>query len=293
MQAWFRYGQPQYWVVVEGAELETGGRRAQQEPSAGEIRAIQRRQRRREQRQRQRQRITDIRGDQEGGGGSVGIESEKATGEVMVDSGKQQGSAVAAEGSRPRRVRFEEQVWGLEGLEALKQQLDRWSKECVVCQLVMEDQAGTGRMHTIWECRQEVAEGIRVESKHMDCRMKEVQAAVTAADQGGCGQCSVPQAMCARWQWDERQGQWVEDRTSRCQYERVLIPAMMAIAELGRVEGKRRVGAWLRGDGVDPRGEELEVCRWFGKSVWWEGVKVQQAVVVLIMLTRLNKVLLL
>jgi hypothetical protein len=78
--------------------------------------------------------------------------------------------------------------------------------------------------------------------------MKEVQAAVTAADQGGRGQCSVPQAMCARWQWDERQGQWVEDRTSRCQYERVLIPAMMAIAELGRVEGKRRVGAWLRGD---------------------------------------------
>jgi len=68
---------------------------------------------------------------------------------------------------------------------------------------------------------------------------------------------------------------------------------MMAIAELGRVEGKRRVGAWLRGDGVDQRGEELEVCRWFGKSVWWEGVKVQQAVVVLIMLTRLNKVLLL
>jgi hypothetical protein len=103
-------------------------------------------------------------------------------------------------------------------------------------------------MHTIWECQQEVAEGIRVESKHMDCRMKEVQAAVTAADQGGCGQCSVPQAMCARWRWDERQGQWVEDRTSRCQYERVLIPAMMAIAELGRVEGKRRVGAWLRGD---------------------------------------------
>jgi hypothetical protein len=29
---------------------------------------------------------------------------------------------------------------------------------------------------------------------------------------------------------------------------------MMAIAELGRVEGKRRVGAWLRGDGVGVRG---------------------------------------
>jgi hypothetical protein len=96
--------------------------------------------------------------------------------------------------------------------------------------------------------------------------------------------------MCARWQRDERQGQWVEDRMSRCQYERVLIPAMMAMAELGRVEGLRRVGAWLRGDRVDPRGEELEVCRWFGKSVQWEGVKVQQAVVVLMMLARLNKV---
>jgi hypothetical protein len=49
--------------------------------------------------------------------------------------------------------------------------------------------------------------------------------------------------MCTRWQWDRRQGQWVKDRTSRCQYKRVLIPVMMAIAELGRVEGKRRVRA--------------------------------------------------
>jgi hypothetical protein len=182
MQTWSHCAQPQYWVVVEGAESETGGRSAQQEPSAGKINAIRRRQRRRE--QRRRQRITDIR-DQERGGSRAVIESKKAIGEAIVDSGKRRGSAVAAQGSRPRRVRFEERVWGLEGLEALKQQLDRWSKECVVYQLVTEEQAGTGRTHTIWECQREAAERIRVESKHMDCRMKEVQAVVAAADRGG------------------------------------------------------------------------------------------------------------
>jgi hypothetical protein len=287
MQAWSRCRQPQYWVVVEGTESGTGGRSARPEPSAAEIKAIRQRQRRRG--RRQRQRMTGIR-VQEGGGGSAVIESEKATREVIVDRGKRGQSAAAADSSRPRRVRFDEQVWGLEGSEALKQQLDRWLKECIVCQLVTEEQAGPGRIHTIWECQQEAAEWIRVESKHMDCRMREVQTVVAAADQGWCGQCRVPQAMCGRWQWDQRQGQWVEDRTSRCQYKRVLIPAMMAIAELGKAEGRRRVGAWLRGDGVDPRGEELEVCRWFSKSVQWEGVKVQQAVVVLMMLARLNKV---
>jgi hypothetical protein len=64
-------------------------------------------------------------------------------------------------------------------------------------ELATEEQADTGRMHTIWECQQEAAEEIRVESRHMDCRMKEVRR---------CGQCSVPQTMGAMWQWDERQG---------------------------------------------------------------------------------------
>ena len=65
---------------------------------------------------------------------------------------------------------------------------------------------------------------------------------------------------------------------------------MMVMAGIGAATGRRRIGGWLRNDGVDPRGAEEEVWRWFSRRVRWEGVEVQQAVVVLIMLAQLNKV---
>jgi hypothetical protein len=47
----------------------------------------------------------------------------------------------------------------------------------------------------------------------------------------------------------------------------------------------------LRRDGVDPRGDEEEVSRWFGKQIWWEGGVAGQVVLVFMMLARTNGVL--
>ena len=137
---------------------------------------------------------------------------------------------------------------------------------------------GPGQAHPIWECRQEAAEGVRADSQEMEERMRGVAA------RGGCPGCRAPGTMCERWQ---RGARW-EESAGRCQYEGVLVSTMMAMATLGVAEGRRQVGRWLRRDGVDPRGSEEEVSRWFGKQVWWEGVEAGQVVLVFMMLARMN-----
>jgi hypothetical protein len=176
-----------------------------------------------------------------------------------------------------KRVRFAGQV-EVGGLDGLKQQLDRWSRQCVVCFLTGGRAAEQQMPHTVWECQQEVAEGIRMDSRYMEDGLRAVQA------DGGCAECGVPRVLCERWQWGGRR----EESTGRCQYAGVMVSTMIAVAALGRVEGRGRVGAWLRRDGLDPRGDEREVFRWFGKKVPWEGVEAGQAVTVFMMLARMN-----
>jgi hypothetical protein len=254
LQTWFRQRQ-KYWVVVgaekEGAAVE--GRRSSPDGSSK--------------------------------GGSEKAEAERGTSDK--DDAEGRGEAVTrgrkrreddeGEKDRVKRVRFAGHV-EVGGLEGLKQQLDRWSRQCVVCFLAGGRAAEQQTQHTVWECRQEVAEGIRVDSRYMGDGMR-------AGPVGGCCRgCSVPRMLCERWQWG---GRW-EESTGRCQYEGVLISTMMAMAELGRAEGRRRVGEWLRRDGVDPRGPEDEVYRWFRRQIWWEGVETGQLVLVFMMLARIN-----
>jgi hypothetical protein len=70
-----------------------------------------------------------------------------------------------------------------------------------------------------------------------------------------------------------------------------MISTMMAMATLGEAAGVRQVGIWLRRAGVDPRGPEEKVSRWFGKAIWWEGVEAGQVVWVFMMLARMNRAL--
>jgi hypothetical protein len=51
----------------------------------------------------------------------------------------------------------------------------------------------------------------------------------------------LPAAICARWQWNKGQEEWEEFKKTRCQYKGVLIPAMVAMLELGKEEGATRV----------------------------------------------------
>lgn len=273
MQSWFGNGRERYWRVTSGPDEVRAGRESSAVVGAEES-------------------ATGIGGEGRPGRprrdpgrgveGMASVEGEKvngtATGPVTANGGKRRASiAEAGKERQPKRVRFAGQV-EIGGLDGLQRQLERWSKGCVVCYLVGGDEAGGGRTHTIWECPQEVAEGVRADSREMEGRMRAV------AGQGGCTGCPAPRTMCERWQW----GRQLEESTGRCQYEGVLSSTMMAMALLGRAEGRGRVGEWLRQDGVDPRGRDEEVSGWFGRAIWWEGVEVGQVVLVFMMLARIN-----
>jgi hypothetical protein len=196
---------------------------------------------------------------------------------VTANSSKRRVSSVLGDDKPTKRVRFAGQV-EIGGLDGLKQQLERWSKECVVCYFVGGDEAGPSRKHTIWECRQEVAEEIRADSREMEARMR------TVAARGGCTGCGVPPTICRRWQWGAR---W-EESVGQCQYEGVLISAMMAMAALGEADGVRQIETRLRWGGGGQWAAEEEVSRWFGTKIWWEGIEAGQMVLVFMMLAQIN-----
>lgn len=223
--------------------------------------------------------------DRSSKGVSENTEAERGTSKNSIPEGTREAVTRSrkrkepgeGEGHAAKRVRFAGQV-EVGGLDGLRQQLDRWSQRCMVCFLVGGAAAEQQAQHTVWECLQAAAEGVRTDSRHMEEGLRAVRAG------GGCAGCGVPRVLCERWQWG---GRW-EESTGQCQYAGVMVPTMMAMAALGRAEGRGQVGAWLRQDGLDPRGDEGEVFRWFGKKVWWEGVEAGQAVLVFMMLARMN-----
>ena len=77
-------------------------------------------------------------------------------------------------------------------------------------------------------------------------------------DKGCCGLCRVTVSTCQGWQWIREQRKWEDDREKRCQYEGVLVSAMVTMMELGNGEGAKRVGGlgWASG--------EWRLSRW-----WW------------------------
>jgi hypothetical protein len=278
MQTWFRCGRQRYWVVTEGVESATGQPSGPVESRGGRSKVNRRP-------GGHRRRVAEVgvepKADQEEGEERAAMESGCTEGATTATGCKRQASprmgGEDCEHGSGKRVRFAGQV-EIGGLEGLQQQLKRWSKECVVCFLAGGRAAEPQTQHTVWECRQEVAEGIRMDSRYMGDGMR-------AGPVGGCCRgCSVPRMLCERWQWGAR---W-EESTGRCQYEGVLISTMMAMAELGRAEGRRQVGEWLRRDGVDPRGPEAEVYGWFRQQIWWEGIETGQLVLVFMMLARIN-----
>ena len=300
MQTWFMAGRQKYWRVLVneafGAAAAADGDDNTREPQHTIAVKVAPRGKRGEamamapaaRRERNRRRATDTGvqrhaecdegcGSKRGDRGTADTMTTTTEVRVTANSSKRRATSVAGEDRRSKRVRFAAEV-EIGGLEGLEQQLKRWAKECVVCYLVGGDE---NRSHTIWECRQVVAEEARADSREMEARMRAVGA------RGGCPKCRVPQTMCAWWQWG---GRW-KDSVGECQYRGVLISTMMAMARLGRAEGRVKIGALLRLDKVDPRGPDEEVSRWFGRQIWWEGVDAGQVLLAFMKLARINGLL--
>jgi hypothetical protein len=294
MQSWFLAGRQRYWRIRGAAGTEPGNtadveeRREMADPGTGREDTITIERAPAQGRKRKRS-AADV---GEGEGRCERRQREPSTKDpltatppttmttdvrVTANSSRRRASSVAGKDGWSKQVRFAGQV-EIGGLEGLKQQLERWSKECVVCYLVGGDVASQDGPHTIWECRQSVAGEVRADSREMEARMGAVAA------EGGCAGCQAPATICERWQWGIQR----EESTGRCQYAGVIISTMMAMAVLGQAAGVRQVGIWLRRAGVDPRGPEEKVSRWFGKPIWWEGVEAGQVVWVFMMLARMN-----
>lgn len=312
IQSWYLDNRARYWRInkvakagnVDAEPEQVPYRRVAEAKGCGERAAVEGweasivvggRQRREGRAGRRRRRVTEVgvQAADEVAGQEVErdrrkpIDDIKGGAVVTVKGAKRRvsTSAEADEGGQQKRVRFVEHV-EIGGLAGLKQQLDRWSKECVVCYFVAEDKGLSGSKHTVWECQQEVAEEIRAHSRHMDRRIEKEQG---VAERGCCRMCWVPRAVCERWDWDRQQRRWAESG-GQCQYDRVLIPAMMAMMKLGATEVVTRLAWQLQGDRVDAE-NRAEVYRWYSKRIWWEGVEAEQVVVALMILAQGNGVL--
>lgn len=284
MQSWFSNGRQRYWIVlsnqvgVNGVGLKqqrvkrrAGGVNTDEGEASiavrgGPVEGVQRKQRR----------VASIgvyapvRGDDLGG------ESRGDEGGGVTANGTRQRVGIGAcksQGDSVRRVRFAEQV-EIVGLGGLKRQLDRWSNGCPVCYFVRPGRASTDRLHTISKCQQSVARRIQIYSQLIDSGIRRLQ---TRIDMGYCRLCGVPAEICQKWQWNERQEEWEEDKERRCQYEGVLISAIVAMMELGSSKGMEK------GKGLDWESRE-----WLGKRVWWAGVEARQ--VVFMTLAQMNDV---
>lgn len=315
-QSWFLNGRQEYWRIekvggsIVGTEpkqvpeeriVEAGGG-AVVEGVEGEGRVtgiVVRRWRARESRAGKR-RVTGVGAPAEADGeciesrGSRRMTIDDTAGKevTMANSAKRRAS-ISEEGGGGKRVRFAEHVGMVRfakhveigELAGFRQQLDRWSTECMVCYFMGEEQEYSSRPHTIWACQQATARGIRRHSQNMDKWMKREAGQVVG---GSCLECFVPRAVCEGWKWDHIHKGWVPDPESGCQYAGVLIPAIMVMTELGAVDGVMEVENWLRDNGVDPE-RKVEVCRWLNRVTWWEGVEAGQVVVELMMLAQANK----
>jgi hypothetical protein len=98
--------------------------------------------------------------------------------------------------------------------------------------------------------------------------------------------CGVPQAICQKWKQKEDVGWWEEVPGGRCQYEGVIIPAIVAILVRGE-DGDERVFRLLEENGVDIR-DQTSVCRWFGERVEWGRMEATRMVQVFHLLAGLS-----
>jgi hypothetical protein len=169
-----------------------------------------------------------------------------------------------------------------EGVEVreLREQLEEWSGICPSCHSHGQRH---GIEHAIEDCGFEDAAEVYRVSRSMQ---KEIKQKRLFGRFGCCMWCGVPQAICQKWKQKEDVGWWEEVPGGRCQYEGVIIPAIVAILVRGE-DGDERVFRLLEENGVDIR-DQTSVCRWFGERVEWGRMEATRMVQVFHLLAGLS-----
>jgi superfamily II DNA helicase RecQ len=169
-----------------------------------------------------------------------------------------------------------------EGVEVreLREQLEEWSGICPSCHSHGQRH---GIEHAIEDCGFEDAAEVYRVSRSMQ---KEIKQKRLFGKFGCCMWCGVPQAICQKWKQKEDVGWWEEVPGGRCQYEGVIIPAIVAVLVRGE-DGDERVFRLLEENGVDIR-DQTSVCRWFGERVEWGRMEATRMVQVFHLLAGLS-----
>ena len=169
-----------------------------------------------------------------------------------------------------------------EGVEVreLGEQLDEWYRVCPWCHW---QGYSRGIEHRIQDCRYQEAGEIYKISQGIQ---KEITSKRLFEKLGCCTWCGVPQAICEKWKQKEDMGWWEEIKGGRCQYEGVLVPAIITML-IGGEDGDEGVFQLLEEHDVDIQ-DQTSVCRWFGRRVEWGGIEATRMVQVFHLLASLH-----
>jgi len=93
---------------------------------------------------------------------------------------------------------------------------------------------------------------------------------------GCCRWCGVRQGICEKWKQKEDVDWWEEVKGGRCQYEGVLVPAIITML-IGGEDGDEGVFQLIKEHDVNMQ-DQTSVCRWFGRRVEWGGMEATRMV---------------
>jgi hypothetical protein len=205
------------------------------------------------------------------------VEDSMSDTETVVDAEEEARSA------GPFEPPFEHQYSGSgrSMLSLLRDRLEKWNRTCPVC--FLDDQSG-GKRHEITRCvRDDTAEII--DRAHIMQRHIEKFGGFQGRD--GCSWCSIPRAVCQRWHI-QAGGSWTHMAGQPCQYQGILIPAVITMLVDGCPEGWAVAGNWMSRDGV-MQTSPIEAFEWFRQEILWEGIRVARIVRVFHMLVNKNR----
>jgi hypothetical protein len=165
-------------------------------------------------------------------------------------------------------------------LDLLRDRLEKWCQTCPACCL---DRDG-GKRHDMTDCLRNDTVEIIERSATMQRHIEKC-----GGFQGTecCSWCGVPRAVCQR-RHVEADGSWEEVPGQQCQYQGMLIPAVITMLMDGCNEGWAVAGSWMDREGVT-QSSQTEVFEWFRQEILWEGIKVARIVRVFHMLVNKNR----
>lgn len=168
-------------------------------------------------------------------------------------------------------------------LDQLRKRLEKWCRTCPACYLVGDFR---GEIHHTTDCwRRDTVEII----EHAVVMQQHIEKFGGFRGRGGCSWCGVPRAICQRWQV-QAGGGWEEVPGQQCQYQGMLIPAVVTMLMDGCNEGWEVMRSWMDRDGVVPT-QQTEVFEWFRQERRWDdmGIEVARIVRVFHMLVNKNR----